>query len=194
MFRWIIRILLPAIMLSGCTPALPPRPQEGEQHLTRLLEHLDRTIPGQEASVLASDIIQYADILNHRFERTTDPKIHNFLVNIGIKEKGLCYQYSDALYAHLIRKHYPHFSFHPVGTHIGEFWREHNALVVTARGQRMEDGVIIDAWRESQRLFFSPVKEDRSYHWRERPERAYLRTADRSCLSAPHIHSGHQNR
>jgi hypothetical protein len=165
--------VLPVLILSGCTPVKPPPSQTEQQHLAKLLKQLDRTIPAREASALASDIIRYADELNRRFKRTTDPRIHNFLVNIGLKERGLCYQYSDALYAYLIHRHYPHFVFHPVGTHIGEFWREHNALVVTALGERMEEGIVIDAWRESQRLYFSPVKEDRAYHWTERPERAY---------------------
>jgi hypothetical protein len=172
MFRSIARWLLLAIIVSGCTPTSPKIDHE-KQALALLFQSLDTSIPTKEASMLASDVRHYTKILNRRFERTTDPKIHNFLVNIGIKEKGLCYQYSDALYAHVTQQVYHHFSFHLVGAHIGEFWREHNALVVTAKGEKMEKGVVIDAWRDSDRLYFSYVKEDRAYHWVERPEREH---------------------
>jgi hypothetical protein len=40
---------------------------------------------------------------------------------------------------------------------------ENNALVVTARGQRFEDGIVLDAWRRAGRLWWSPVMKDYDY-------------------------------
>jgi hypothetical protein len=40
---------------------------------------------------------------------------------------------------------------------------ENNALVVTARNQRFEDGILIDGWRRAGRLFWCPVIKDDEY-------------------------------
>ena len=40
---------------------------------------------------------------------------------------------------------------------------ENNALVVTARNQRFEDGILVDGWRRAGRLFWCPVKKDDEY-------------------------------
>jgi hypothetical protein len=40
---------------------------------------------------------------------------------------------------------------------------ENNALVVTARNQRFEDGILLDGWRRAGRLFWCPVKKDDEY-------------------------------
>ena len=42
---------------------------------------------------------------------------------------------------------------------------ENNALVVTARNQRFEDGILIDGWRRAGRLFWCPVIKDDEYKW-----------------------------
>jgi hypothetical protein len=93
------------------------------------------------------------------------------MVNTGIKKQGLCYHFSDGLYRYLIQRNYPHVTFHLVGAHIGEYWREHNALVITANGQDVNEGIIVDPWRETGRVFVSKLKEDRAYVWKHRPER-----------------------
>jgi hypothetical protein len=36
-------------------------------------------------------------------------------------------------------------------------------LVVTARNQRFEDGILLDGWRRAGRLFWCPVKKDDEY-------------------------------
>jgi hypothetical protein len=42
---------------------------------------------------------------------------------------------------------------------------EHNAVVVTAKGQPFSEGIVLDAWRDSSDLFFTKVEEDREYFW-----------------------------
>jgi hypothetical protein len=54
-------------------------------------------------------------------------------------------------------------------------FREHNALVVTARGRPIEEGLVLDAWRKSGELVWAPFRADR-YPWR---------TLARSSLPAP---------
>ncbi len=45
--------------------------------------------------------------------------------------------------------------------------REHNSVVITARGTPFLEGIVLDGWRNSGRLYWSPVALDRSYPWRE---------------------------
>ena len=136
-----------------------------------MLSELDKTIPQEEADRLAWDLWRRAQQLNVKFSRTTSPKFHNFFVNVGLKEKGLCYHYSDALYRQMSKRNYPHFAFHLAGANIGSFWFEHNALVVTAKGSSVEDGLIIDAWRDPHSLYAVKFKCDSDYNWIHRPNR-----------------------
>jgi len=139
--------------------------------LTYQLRSLDPAIPQAEAYRLSSDLFKTTATLVKRYKLTAPPLWHNFLVNIGLRKRGLCYHWSDALYSHFSSKEYPHFAFHLAGANIGEYWREHNALVVTSKKGKVENGVVIDPWRNSGRLYFSKVREDKSYHWRHRPKR-----------------------
>jgi hypothetical protein len=159
------------LLLTGCVREPVYESDVKTEALTHLLLELDPHIPGEEASRLAKDILRYAAVLEMRFGRQSDPRLHNFLINIGLKEKGLCYHYSDRLYLHLSQGDYPHFAFHLLGAHIGEFWREHNALAVTAKGHPVMEGVVVDAWRKPGDLFFSKIREDQAYDWRHRPNR-----------------------
>jgi hypothetical protein len=40
---------------------------------------------------------------------------------------------------------------------------ESNCLVVTARNQPFQDGIVLDAWRKGGRLFWCPLKKDHEY-------------------------------
>jgi hypothetical protein len=171
MYSSIVSVFLLFLFLEGCTPLPYKSAHREQQALAHTLMNLDTHIPPEEAERLAVDIVYEAERLNRKFERTTDPKFHNFLINIGLKERGLCYHYCDALYLYLHAKSYPSFAFHFVGAHIGSYWREHNALVVTAKGQKVSEGVVIDAWRNPEKLYFSRVKEDHAYSWVHRPDR-----------------------
>lgn len=146
--------------------------------LTQVFEKLDKDISYEEAAHLSQDIYTKTDQLAKEFEMVSPPQYHNFLVNIGLRKKGLCYQWADALYAHLKIQGYEHFDFHLVGANIGEYWREHNALVVVSKGCTsdaciLNNGIVIDGWRNAGELYFSPVQNDKSYHWLHRHKRCY---------------------
>jgi len=120
---------------------------------------------------MSGDLFTYTAVLTQRFRLTRPPIWHNFLVNVRLRQAGLCYHWSDALYRHLTHQHYPHFAFHLVGANIGEYLFEHKALVIIAKGGAVEEGVLIDPWRNSGRLYFAPLSKDSAYHWIHRKER-----------------------
>lgn len=174
MFKHYFKFFILAFFLAGCAVTPPSVPQTEVTQLSLLLQSLDSSIPESEAMRLSQDIFRKTQTLTKEFELTSPPVFHNFLVTVGLREKGLCYHWSDALYAYLSRKHYVSFEFHLAGANIGEYFYEHNALVVVARGGNVEEGIIIDPWRDSGKLYFSTVEDDSEYKWKHRPNRGCL--------------------
>lgn len=157
--------------MAGCAVTPPSVSQTKVTQLSLLLHSLDSRIPHKEAKQLSQDIFHKTQSLTKEFELTAPPVFHNFLVNVGFREKGLCYHWSDALYDYLSRKQSTSFEFHLVGANIGEYFYEHNALVVVAKGGKVQEGVIIDPWRNSGELYFSKMEDETAYTWKHRPER-----------------------
>jgi hypothetical protein len=93
------------------------------------------------------------------------PSFHNFLVNLGIRKRGLCFQWAEDLLVQLdalkLRTLEPHWA-----EAWAESWREHNCVVITAKGQPFREGIILDCWRHSGHLFWSPLVTD-YYPWIE---------------------------
>lgn len=169
-------LLLVAFSLFGCSVKSSSPAPSNVKRLSQTLQGLDANISLEEADYLAWDIYRKAEELTEKFELVSPPQFHNFLVNVGVREKGLCYHFSDALYIHLKSQGYEAFDFHLVGANIGKYWSEHNALVVVPKACRSEkcilkSGILIDAWRDSGKVYYAKLSEDRAYHWRHRSER-----------------------
>jgi len=165
------KLLLSLFLLTGCSVKLEPIPDREVERLSVMLQGLDVNITQEEASALSRDLFMETARLTKEFELVSPPWVHNTLVNTGIRKKGLCYHWSDALYLAMKEKQYDDFAFYPAGANIGEFWSEHNVLVITAKDKPFDTGIVVDPWRDSGRLYFAGVKEDRKYEWRERTER-----------------------
>ena len=171
MYPHFFRVFVLSFFFVGCAVKVPALQEERINTLAHALHDLNRQNSYVEALTLSQDIFSKTAQLKKDFQVTTPPQYHNFLVNVGLKEKGLCYHWSDALYVHLNAQEYKGFEFHLLGANIGEYWKEHNVLVVVAKGQSWQDGVILDPWRDSGNLYFSKVKEDSKYSWKHRPQR-----------------------
>ena len=94
------------------------------------------------------------------------PGVQNFLVNMGARKGGLCFQWAtellvrlDALKLQTIELHWAESFANTNG--------EHNVIVVTARGQAFEKGILLDNWRYSGHLVWTQVATDPEYHWTE---------------------------
>jgi len=44
---------------------------------------------------------------------------------------------------------------------------EHNSVVITSKNGSFEEGIVLDAWRDSGRLYWSYLKDDTQYDWKE---------------------------
>jgi len=171
MRKHFFKLIILGFVFVGCAVIPTQAPQSQIDKLSVLLHTLDNEVPYQESRYLSRDIFKKTKQLTKEFELTSPPLWHNFLVNIGVRKKGLCFHWSDSLYVYLKQRHYKHYRFHLVGANIGEYFSEHNALVVVPTGSKIEDGIVIDPWRNSGKLYFSKVTKDKKYQWSHRTDR-----------------------
>ncbi len=177
MFRYLPKLLLLLLFLffTACTVTPSNISQSRVEELSKLLKSLDSSISSKEAKSLSDEIFQETGKLRKKFNPTSQAQFNNFLINAGVKEKGLCYDWSDALYLHFSKKEYASFEFHLLVAHKGKYFYEHNTLVVVAKGGNVLEGIVIDPWRNSGNLYFSKVNEDKKYEWRHRSKRGCMR-------------------
>lgn len=172
MRQWILGLSL-LLLLTACTPHLSPQVlQKDQKQLYHLLVQQQPRVNRTEAKILAKEAVLYSKKLQQTYSITTPPLVHNLLVNTGIKERGLCYQWSDDLYRHLQRFHFKTIILKPVGAHIGSYWKEHNALVaLPPQHQGLHQGILLDPWRNAGKLYYQPILQDPTYHWQVRTDR-----------------------
>ncbi|ATX82434.1 hypothetical protein Ga0123462_1575 [Mariprofundus ferrinatatus] len=165
-----IAVVLLAFTLAGCS-AHKPVSQGAEQQkidaLTADLLLLDRAIDRQAAVIVARTAVHYSLELAEKYEIFGPPRMHNLLVNFGFRERGLCYQWADDLLKKLLSLNSTRFDFFYAVANLGSDLREHNSVVVSAKGAAFETGIVLDGWRYSGDLYWSAVSED-SYEWSQR--------------------------
>jgi hypothetical protein len=101
------------------------------------------------------------------------PGLQNFLIKMGARKGGYCFQYSaellvrlDSLKLQTLQVHWAESEPHTMS--------ENNAIVVTARGQPFEQGVLLDSWRCQPYVTWTQVTRDPDYHWNENKSFAAL--------------------
>jgi hypothetical protein len=155
----------------GCAQFSNPssvRVQEKETETAALknrLTALAPTVSGDEAARLAACGFGYSRELAQEYRVVRPALFQNLLVNVGIRKRGLCYQWAEDLLAKFQTLNLTTLELHWGMARAGTF-REHNCIVVTARGQPFKQGIIFDAWRHCGNLTWAPVREDK-YPWIE---------------------------
>jgi len=120
------------------------------------------TVDPREAALLSETAHQMSRQLAREYGVTGDPAIHNYLINIGVKKRGVCADYTHDIGARLKEFHFKTLALRWGAAYAKES-DENNALVVTARNQPFLDGIVLDGWRRAGRLFWCPVRSDHEY-------------------------------
>jgi hypothetical protein len=144
-------------------------PQETLKRIDSLqhdLTALDSTTDPSEARKLAETGIVYSLYLADEYRLVKEPHLHNILVNIGLKDRGLCFQWAEDLMKQFKALDLKTFSFHEAVAYKGKKFHEHNTVVVTAKGKDFFDGIVLDPWRDSGDLYWISVKTDK-YPWQK---------------------------
>jgi len=94
------------------------------------------------------------------------PGLQNLFILMGARKGGFCFQYSAELLRRLDAFKLKTVEFHWAESQPGTM-SENNAIVVTARGQPFEQGILLDNWRCQGHLAWTQVTKDPEYHWNE---------------------------
>ena len=164
--RKTLRLALVAIVIAACagcvTPAAPAI--ERANHLKQALTSLNAEAPPDESRLLAETALERTRQLTEEYDLMKPPQLHNILVNMGLRSRGLCGDWTTDLLRSLRALPLQHYEFHWGKAHGGDWLREHNSVVVTARGAEFDTGLVLDPWRESGELVWVLVTDD-TYPW-----------------------------
>lgn len=178
-------ILLFVVLFIGCTHSnqsghqtSDPQMLVNDYHDTTYLRKVDalkkdlaalnQQTDWIESKRVAETAISYSSYLAEEYQLVRPAILHNVLIRLGLKDRGLCYHWTEDLIKRLQALNLKSFQLHWGVAHQGSELREHNSVVITAKGQNFENGMVLDPWRNSGDLFWALTKFDR-YPWEELP-------------------------
>ena len=130
--------------------------------LSKALVALAPDVDPGEAQLLSLTAHTTARRLKKEYRVVLNPEFTVFLYNIGMRRRGWCGHWAQDIGAEL-----KELKCKTLVLHWGEAYpnttSENNALVVTARNQPFQDGIILDGWRRAGRLFWCLVIKDDEY-------------------------------
>ena len=164
-------------LTQGCaTPSpqveLPPTvEQQRIADLSLAIRSLSADIDAAEARRAARIAIEYSRQLARQYEVTDSPLMHNFLVNIGVKQRGLCVDWTSDLLVRLQQERFYSLKLHwGIANYETAFRIEHSTVIISARGDSLDQGLVLDPWRNSGYLFWAPTLQDPAYSWHPQAE------------------------
>jgi hypothetical protein len=165
--------LLAATLISGCAGqrAASLSQERMSANVDALRHELAALGPGTdqaEAGMVAETAVTYSSRLAEEYRVVPPARLHNLLIQVGIKDRGLCYHWTEDLMKRLQALNLRTYQLHWGVAHKGSDLREHNSVVITANGQPFATGLLLDPWRNSGDLHWAVVDTDR-YPWEELP-------------------------
>jgi hypothetical protein len=142
---------------------------------------LSPSVDPEEARRVVSLTYTTGRELASKWKMGSSPTIHSFLINMGIKKAGYCHHFATELMLRLdalnLKTLEQHWGESDAGTDT-----EHNLIVITARGQPFEQGIMLDNWRRSGRLLWGSLHGDPDHKWNENKD-AFNRRLRRKKVS-----------
>jgi hypothetical protein len=129
------------------------------EKLANDLASLSPRVNREEAKLLADCAFATVSKLRREYRMFGTPIFNNFLIYHGLRKRGYCYQWCEDLLVTLDA-----LRLKSVELHWGEYdpgtWRENNCIVVTAKGQPFNRGIMLECWRHLGHLYFGLVASD----------------------------------
>jgi hypothetical protein len=167
---------------QGLHFAVPAKESAQAQELANQLARLSRSVDPNEAKLLAECAYATVARLRQEYRPFGTPIFNNFLVYHGLRKRGYCYQWSEDLLLALDKLKLKTLELH-WGDAYRDTWRENNCLVVTAKGQPFDRGMILECWRHFGHLRWNlvPSDQDRYYENAEWAQKVRTRAAARTA-------------
>ena len=138
------------------------------KQLEQALNALSATVDKTEALLVAETAVRESAVLAEEYQLVRPAVAHNLLIVFGLRERGLCYHWTEDLMQRLQALDLKSFQLYWGVAYRGSELREHNCVVITAKGQRFFKGIVLDPWRNSGNLFWAQVTKD-DYPWKVLP-------------------------
>lgn len=159
-----------AVALAGCATQPPTASQNEIDELASAIRSLSPTVDPTEAQTAATISYTYSQYLAREWNVTDSAIIHNAKVINGLREKGLCNDWAEAMTARLRQENFETLDLHWATSPPTAFRIIHHSALISAKGASMYEGLILDPWRNSGALTWAPTREDTRYNWRPRSE------------------------
>jgi hypothetical protein len=160
--RLMIRGLFFIFALLVLVSPAKARDERSIKDLSKALAGLAADVDPAEAELLSLTAHTKARSLAREYRVALNPEFTVFLVNIGMRKRGWCGHWAQDIGARLKELKLKTLVLH-WGVAFDHTSSENNCLVVTARNQPFQDGIILDGWRRAGRLFWCPVVKDDEY-------------------------------
>ncbi len=144
---------------SSVSLQLPKNDCAKAEALANEIAALSPRVDQREAKLLAECAYATVSQLRRQYSMFGTPIFNNFLVYHGVRKRGYCYQWTEDLLVQFDALKLKTLEFHWGESYAGT-WRENNCVVVTAKGQPFNQGVILDAWRHFGHLRWNLVLSD----------------------------------
>ena len=157
-----IRTLVFIIAFSLCINAVWATDEKSIKGLRDALVALAPDVDPGEAELVSVTAHTASRSLAREYRVVWFSGFQNLLIHMGKRQRGICGDYTRDIGERLKELRLKTLVLH-WGSAFAGAERENNCLVVTARNQPIEEGIIMDAWRHSGKLFWSPLKKDTAY-------------------------------
>ena len=157
-----IRTVVLIIAFSLCINAVWARDERSIKKLCDALVALAPDVDPGEADLVSVTTHTLSRSLAREYGVFWNADFQNLLIHLGVRQRGYCGHYTRDIGEHLKELRLKTLVLHWGAAYAGTP-AENNCLVVTARNQPFEEGIIMDAWRHSGKLFWSALKEDTAY-------------------------------
>src|SRR5215475_9546838 len=160
---------------------VPAKDVAKAEELGNQLAGLSRRVDPNEAKLLADCAYATVARLRPEYNMFATPIFNNFLVYHGWRKRGYCWQWTEDLLLALDKLKLKTLELHWADAYRNT-WQENNCLVVTAKGQAFEHGMILECWRHFGHLRWNlvPSDQDPYYENTKWAEKVRARAASRA--------------
>jgi hypothetical protein len=176
----VIRTVVFIIAFSLCINAVLARDERSIKKLRDALVALAPDVDPGEAELVSVTAHTASRSLAREYRAVWFSGFQNLLIHMGKRQRGYCGHYTRDIGERLKELRLKTLVLHWGAAYAGTPG-ENNGLVVTARNQPFEEGIVMDGWRNSGQLFWCPLKEDIGY--RRVPSPLLQRSPDGGVLN-----------
>ncbi len=157
-----IRTVVFIIAFSLCINAIWASDERSIKKLRDALVALAPDVDPGEAELVSVTAHTASRNLAREYRVVWFSGFQNLLIHLGKRQRGYCADYTRDIGERLKELRLKTLVLHWGAAYAGTP-AENNCLVVTARNQPFEEGIVMDGWRNSGELFWCPLKEDLAY-------------------------------